>query len=40
MGSIPHSTNWSVFSAAALTGSIPVIAMFGILMVTGKKRLY
>jgi arabinogalactan oligomer / maltooligosaccharide transport system permease protein len=34
------STNWSVFSAAALTGSIPVIVMFGIIMLTGKKRLY
>jgi len=33
------STNWSVFSAAALAGSVPVIAMFGLIMMTGKYRL-
>lgn len=32
------STNWSVFSAAALLGSLPVVAMFGVIMATGATR--
>ncbi len=32
------STNWSVFSAAALLGSLPIIGMFLIVMLTGKMR--
>ncbi len=34
------STNWSVFSAAALIGSIPIIGMFGVVMLTAGKRRY
>ncbi len=29
------STNWAVFSAAALLGSLPIVGMFGVLMLTG-----
>jgi arabinogalactan oligomer/maltooligosaccharide transport system permease protein len=32
------STNWSVFSAAALLGSLPIIGMFLIVMLTRKLR--
>ncbi len=31
------STNWSVFSAAALLGSLPIIGMFGVVMLAGGK---
>jgi arabinogalactan oligomer / maltooligosaccharide transport system permease protein len=32
------STNWSVFSAAALLGSVPIVGMFAVVMLTGPKR--
>jgi arabinogalactan oligomer/maltooligosaccharide transport system permease protein len=32
------STNWAVFSAAALLGSLPIVAMFGVVMLGGDKR--
>jgi len=33
------STNWAVFSAAALLGSVPIIGMFGVVMLAGGRRL-
>jgi arabinogalactan oligomer / maltooligosaccharide transport system permease protein len=33
------STNWPVFSAAALLGSLPIIGMFAIATAAGKKTL-